>query len=316
MDENDMRVINDIYVKILRNGRRTYDSEHTITTALQLESYSTYLSEMNEKLESMVELTQKFSVECLIKATEIRETVDREEKYTDGNSKLLFAFRDTNSNLSWGDVAEIEDNTDTVLECVEAMLIKKPTDNEFKQSPVLYKTLTDIYGVKLDNEWKLPIINRIKDIPPALQWYKGDSTNPAGIYICLSDGFYAQVPMPNILDATKDFNRVGSVKCKHYTKDECLKARETLAYRRNFDIRRCPFAHQGDKYVKIGTMFRCPKFPGFGKHSSLNTDLVEVPDDDMRSILMYALSDALLGSLWFQNQEQKKGLVMTNIDIC
>jgi hypothetical protein len=316
MDERDMQVINDIYVKILRNGRKMYGSENTIAAACQLETYSTYLSEMNDKLESMVDLTQKFSVECLSKATEIREEVAINNKFDGDQSKISFAFRDKNSNLSWADATDIEDRTDAVLECVEAAIVKKPTEGEFKQGHVLYKTLTDIYGIELDHEWKLPIANRIKDIPPALQWYKGDTNNPEGIYICLSDGFYTQVPMPNILDATKDFNRTGSVKCKHYTKEACYKARETLAYRRNFDMRSCSFAHKGDKYVKIGTIFRCPKFPGFGKHSSLNADLVEIPDDDIRSILMYSLSDAMLSSLWFQNQKQKNGMVMTNIDIC
>jgi hypothetical protein len=315
MDEKDMMVINDIYVKILRNGRRMYGAEDTTETAHQLESYSTYLSEMNDKLESMVDLTQKFSVECLSKATEIRELVALNDKFDGDQLKISFAFRDKNSNLSWADATDIGDRTDSILECVDDT-VKKQTENEFKQGSVLYKTLTNIYGIELDHEWKLPIANRIKDIPSALQWYKGDSNNPEGVYICLSDGFYAQVPMPNILDATKDFNRTGSVKCKHYSKEACYNARKNLAHRRNFDMRSCPFAHQGDKYVKIGTMFRCPKFPGFGKHSSLNADLVKVPDDEIRSILMYALSDAMLGSLWFQNQKQKKGIVMTNIDIC
>jgi uncharacterized protein with HEPN domain len=316
MDEKDMRVINDIYLKILRNGRHMYGAENTIDTAHQLENYSTYLSEMNGRLESMVDLTQKFSVECLSKATEIREAIYLDDKFAGDQSKISVAFRDKNSNLSWADMTEIEDRTDVVLECVKEALDAKPKDCEFKQKNVLYKVLTNIYGIELDHEWKLPIANRIKDIPSAMQWYKGDTNNPEGVYICLSDGFYAQVPMPNILDATKDFSRTGSVKCKHYTKEACYKARESLACRRNFDMRNCPFAHQGDKYVKIGTVFRCPKFPGFGKHSSLNADLVEVPDDDMRSILMYALSDAMLGSLWFQNQKQKNGIVMTNIDIC
>jgi hypothetical protein len=316
MDEKDMQVINDIYVKILRNGMKMYDAENSIISAQQLETYSTYLSEMNDKLENMVELTQKFSIECLTKATEIREAIAIKEKCNDDHSKMLFAFRDKNSNISWADTSEIEDNKDAILKRVETILVKKPTDSEFKQSPVLYKTLNDIYGVKLDNEWKLPITNRIKDIPPAMQWYKGDTNNPEGIYICLSDGFYAQIPMPNILDATKDFNRTGSVKCKNYTKEACSRAHEILSYHRNYDIRSCQFAHQGDRYVKIGTVFRCPKFPGFGKHSSLNSDLGDLPDDDMRSILMYALSDAMLGSIWFQNKKQKNGMVMSNIDIC
>lgn len=311
-----MQTINEIYIKILRNGRRIYGSENTILAARQLETYSTYLSEMNEKLESMVDLTQKFSVECLGKATEIREAIDIDEKYAGDASKILVAFRDDNKNLSWADMSEIEDRTESVLEDVDNALTKKPDVRVFKQESVMYKALTDIYGVSLNKEWKLPITNRIKDIPPAMQWYKGDNNNPEGIYICLSDGFYAQVPMPNIMDATKDFNRTGSVRCKHYSKDACYDARENLAYRRNFDMRSCPFAHQGDQYVKIGTVFRCPKFPGFGRHDSLNEDLVNVPDDDMRSILMYALSDAMLSSMWFQNQEQKNGMVMTNIDIC
>ena len=44
-----------------------------------------------------------------------------------------------------------------------------------------------------------------------------------------------------------------------------------------------------------------------------------IPDDDIKTILMYSLSDMLLSSMWFQRQKDEdnhKSIIMTNIDIC
>ena len=101
---------------------------------------------------------------------------------------------------------------------------------------------------------------------------------------------------------------------------ECCDARTNLASKYNSTVRDCNFAHKGDKYIKLGTSFRSPHKPRFGNHNFLNDDMDSIPDDDIKTILMYALSDVLLSSMWFQKQkdddDHNSNIIFTNIDIC
>jgi hypothetical protein len=318
MDAGDMQIINDTYIRILKKGRRIYkESEHenSIEVAQKLESYSTYLNQMNEKLESILELADKYSRECLTKATEIREYVDINNRYADDPSKMVMAHREMCKGMSWSDITDIEDEKESVLKNI-SQIVKIPKNlDEYKHEPIMYKDISNIYGKDLGFNCKIPIINKLNEMPSALYWYGGDQKNPKGIYTCLSRKFYVQVPFPNVIDGTKDFNRSCSIKCKYNTVEECLKVRDDLANKYNSDVRDCNFAHFGDKYIKIGTTFRCPNIPRFGNHHFLKDDLKNLPDYDIKMLLMYSLSDILLGSLWFQNQKDTS-MVLTNIDTC
>ena len=155
-------------------------------------------------------------------------------------------------------------------------------------------------------------------MPNTFYWYNGDKKNPPGVYACLSPGFCVRVPFPDIIDATNSYNRTGSIRCKHDTQHECLKIRRDLASRYNSDVRECTFAHKNDKYIKIGTLFRCPNMPHFGTHRTLSKDLDSILDEDIKTMLMYSLSDMLLSSLWYQKKHpsKKTSLVLTDIDVC
>lgn len=318
MDGNDMQIINDTYIRILKNGRRIYketDQENYIESAQKLESYSTYLNQMNEKLESILELTNKYSRECLAKATEMREYVDINNRYSDDPSKMIIAHRELFKGMSWGDISDIEYEKECVLKNISQMVKKPKNPDDYKHNPIMYKDISTIYGKDLGFNFKIPIINKLNEMPSSLYWYEGDQKNPKGIYTCLSRKFYVQVPFPNVIDGTKDFNRTCSIKCKYNTAEECLNVRDDFANKYKSELRNCNFAHSGDKYIKIGTSFRCPNIPRFGNHSSLNYDLKNLPDCDIKMLLMYSLSDVLLGSLWFQNQKDIS-MVLTNIDTC
>lgn len=316
MDANDMKVINDIYIKILKKGRSNYNNASmNISSAQNLESYATYLGQMNGKLEELLDLTDKFAHECLTKATEIRTNVDINNKYKDNPERMFHAHKEIYSEMSWADITENEDETQRVLNSIENKVTQKNKISEYAHTPIMYKNISNLYNHDLCTKFKIPIITSLNEMPSSLYWYNGDQTNPEGIYICLSRGFYVQVPFPNVVDGTKDFSRTRSIKCKYNTEDECCKIRKDLASKYNSDIRECNFAHKGDQYIKIGTSFRCPNMPRFGNHIWLNNDLNDLPDYDVKMLLMYSLSDILLTSMWFQKQKNN-GMVLTNIDIC
>jgi len=314
-----MKLLNDIYIRILKKGRSIYDKsiDKNIENAQNLESYSEYLNQMNEKLESILDLTDKYSIECIKKATEVRQYVDFNDKYKDDPFRMLLYNKDTYSGMSWSDISDIEDKKEKLIKKVDEIIDTPSIEKDFKQNSVLYKDISCIYGKHLDLgfDCKIPIINKINEIPSALYWYKGDKTNPKGVYICISRKFYAQIPLPDIIDGTKDYNRTCSIKCKYENKEECIKVRYELAQRYNSDVRECKFAHKGEKYIRVGTSLRCPKMPYFGRKSTLSADLGNLPDYDIKMMLLNALSDLFMSNLWFQKQKNDN-LVLHDIDTC
>jgi len=317
MDKSSMELIHDVYIKLLKHGHSIYtesSNSNTIDSAQKLESYSTYLKQMNDKLKTILDLTSMYAKECNNKADEIREIIDINSRNADDPSKMFLAYKEMHKGMSWADITEIEDEKELVLKAVNKA-ITGPNKSEYSHANIMYKDLSKIYGKDIGFDCKIPIINKLNEMPSALYWYDGDQKNPQGIYTCVSRKFYVQVPFPNVVDGTKDFNRTRSIKCKYNTTDECLELRRDLATRYNYKIRDCNFAHSGDKYTKIGTSFRCPNIPRFGNHMFLKQDLENLPDCDIKMLLMYSLSDVLLSSLWFQKQKDAS-IVFTNIDTC
>ena len=311
MDSDTMVMLNNIYIKVLKTGKKICDkSENNVNlkSAQYLESYSSYLGEMNEKIKSMMELNDKYAQECLRKANEIRKNIDLDKKHTEPYALSLY------TNISWAEIAEMDDESTKIKDSV-ADAIQKPTNvNDYVHKPVMYKSLSSIYGKPIGFECKIPIINNLNEMQPSMYWFNGSDVNPPGIYTCLTKGFFIQVPFPNVIDSTQDYNRTGSIKCKYNTIKDCLDVRKELAAKFNSDLRDCKFAHKGDKFVKIGTQFRCQK-PRFGNHNYLKDDIASAQETDIKSILMYALSDVLLSSLWFQKQGDANKILI-NIDTC
>jgi hypothetical protein len=321
-----MTELNNIYVKILKEGRNQYEKserENTIKSAQELESYSTYLGEMTEKIKTLLDLTTKYAHECLERATTIRKEVDLNITHDGDPSQMFLIHKEMYKGLSWADINDREENREYILGEIND-IIERESDvikKEFIHTPILYKNLSNIYNTNIGFKFQVPIINKLNEMPSVFYWYNGDDTNPAGIYTCISRGFYVRVPFPNVVDSTKNCNKIGSIRCKNETYEECYNIRKELSIRYGSDIRECTFAHTGDKYIKIGTTFRCPHMPRFGNHGYLENDIKTVTDSDIKTILMYSLSDILLTSLWFQRQKkdnsnESSNITFNNIEIC
>jgi hypothetical protein len=334
MNSDEIILLNKIYKSVLLNGRKQYADASTNTTiksACFLESFSLYLNEMNDKLSMILNLTDKYATECLNKATEIRKDIELNGKYASDPSHMFFAHQEKYKGMSWADMSEKEDKTENILNQVKEIVQKPPEKQNYVHNLITYKTIDSVYDVNIGFPYKIPIINKLSDIPPSFYWFNGDDKHQEGIYTSLSNGFYIKVPFPNIIDATNSYDRTGSIKCKYNTYNDCLKIRTDLSNKYNTDTRECNFAHKNDKYVKIGTTFRCPSMPHFGAHTSLSRDLGTIPTGDIKTMLMYSLSDMLISSLWFQKSQIEKNntnknlenssknqtnVFMSNIDIC
>jgi hypothetical protein len=318
MDATDMKLLNSIYVKVLNNGQNVYKEccqKNNLQNAQTLESYATYLTQMNENVRFITDLTDKYVLECIEKATEIRTTIDMNNKYKDDPFNMFMAHKKMYGGVSWADLSDKEDRKDAILNSVDELVSTKIKHDDFENNHILYKNISNIYNNKIDFECKIPIINKLNEMPSCMYWYKGDKTNPEGIYICISRKFYVQVPFPDVIDGTVDFYRMNTIKCTRGSKKNCLKHKKELAIRRNVPLVACGYTHTGDAYKKVGTLYRCPNIPRFGAHNSLNNDLENLPERDLKMMLMNSLSDILLGTLWFQKQKNKN-LTIVNIDIC
>lgn len=323
MNSNEILLLNKIYKSVLLNGREKYDyasKNPNIESAIFLESFSVYLREMNNELSNILNLTNKYAIECLNKATDIRKEIDINNKYVNDPSHMFISHLEKYKGISWADLSQKDDETKNIINKVEDIIQDSPEEKKYEHKLITYKTIKNIYDIDIGFSYKIPIINKVSEIPSAFYWFRGDEKNTEGIYTSLSNGFYIKVPFPDIIDATNSYNRTGSIRCKNNTYSDCLKIRSTIANKYKTDIRECTFAHKKDKYIKIGTVVRCPSMPHFGSHTTLSRDLDKIPTDDIKTMLMYSLSDSLISSLWFQksqiNKSDNKNVIISDIDIC
>ena len=308
-----MEIINieNICKEILHNGKILYDKESDSNQYIhKIESYKIYIDQSKDKLYEMANLLNEFSNEYSKKVNELKKIKKLEKKYKSDPCPILSIHKELYKNQSWYDITINEERTNNVCNKVDRFI-----NNIYKYEPINYKKLSNIENVNLDFDLKIPIVNRLEEIPPALYWFDGDKNNNAGIYTSISKKICAKIPLPNVIDGSKDFNRACSVKCKNNTKENCYAVRKDLSDLYNSDILECNYAHNGENYTKIGTTFRCPNTPRFGNHKYLNDDLNNVSENDIKILLMYSLSDVLLSSMWFQKQK-KKGIILNNINIC
>jgi hypothetical protein len=308
-----MEIINleNICKEILYKGVVLYDSENDSSQRINdMELYKLYMDKAKDKLYEMSNLINDYSNEYLEKINELKKINKLEKKYKSDPYPILSIHKELYKSESWYDITVKEENTNKVRGEVDKFI-----NTDYKYTPITYKKLSNIDNVGLDFDLKIPIIDRLEEIPPSMYWFNGDSTYEKGIYTAISKKICIQIPLPNVVDGTKDFNRSCSVKCKNNSKEECYKIRKDLSNMYNSEIRNCNYAHTGEKYSKIGTAFRCPNTPRFGNHNYLNHDLDNTSENDIKILLMYSLSDILLSSMWFQKKKKKK-LILNNINIC
>jgi hypothetical protein len=313
MNSDDMKTLNELHIKIFKRGISIYSDsmENTISNAQNLESYALYLNNIHEKLETILHMAKKYSLDCINKATDVRKYVDVYDKYKDDPSRIILSRQEMRTKLSWSDIVNKEELQErNSKKCVTPVL-----ENDFECNPILYKNISNITGKNVGDTCKIPIVNTLNEIPSALYWFNGNKSNPKGVYICISHKFYVKIPFPDIVDGTKDFNRVRTIKCKYNNIEECIKKRNSNSNRPNSFIHKCNFAHKGEKYVRVSNVFRCPDMIHFGRHATLKEDLSNIDEYNIKMMLLNSLSDLFISNLWFQTQ-RKKTLVLTNIDTC
>jgi hypothetical protein len=303
--------IENICKEILCKGKVLYDSANKSSQYInEMESYISYMDQAKDKLYEMSNLINDFSNETLEKTNELKKINELKNKYKSDPYPILSIYKELYKTESWYDVTIKEEKANNIYNKVDSFI-----NREYKYNPINYKKISNIDNVNLDFDLKIPIVNRLEEIPPSMYWFNGDSTHKKGIYTSISKKICIQIPLPNVVDGTKDFNRSCSIKCKNNTIEECYKIRKDLSSMYNSEIRNCNYAHNGEKYSKIGTTFRCPNTPRFGNHTYLNDDLNNTSENDIKILLMYSLSDILLSSMWFQKKKKKK-LILNNINIC
>ena len=207
---------------------------------------------------------------------------------------------------SWGELSDAQEKREQIVEKTVAML-----ENMSKMAPnVVKKEFGSYEGVEIPMI-KIPIVEKFEDIPEALYAVTEDDDN--GIYLNLFGGV-VKIPFPNLLDGTKSMARAGSICCKYIDFDKCKNARENLAAKFGSPLRDCNFAHQGEQYMRIGTLFRCPDNPLLGSHETFSKDIRSCNLHDIKLLLMNSLSDLLISAIW--QYHHKKIKILKNVDIC
>lgn len=305
--------INDYFCAKFKEARLLLSGENTGAVAEKLESASTDFSIIFDNFSKMITLMDNLRAECKDKASEIRDEIELKEKYDEKkDEKFSFVFQGKYKNMSWGDITDIEDRREHIIASTEA--IEKKLSEPPEQIP--WKRIDTLDNIKLPKEISLRMISRLDNLPPALGWYSGDKTHREGIYIRLPENMFVRIPFPNVIDGTQNYTRNKTIKCKYETEDQCLENRKFLADRYSTNVRECLFAHKGDVYSKVGTNFRCPTNPRFGSHSHLKDDIEALKADDIKPVLMYALSDVLNCFLWGDFHHADDRIVFSEVEVC
>jgi hypothetical protein len=163
------------------------------------------------------------------------------------------------------------------------------------------------------NSISIPVIKHIKDLPQAFYWYEGDKTHKQGIYICLSPGFHIRIPFPSVVMKDDENYKRNSVPCKYETREACNEHKKRNSELYHSEVRNCMFVHKKEQFSKLSSIYKC-SIESFGNHSTLSSDLNYIKLSDIKRILMYALSDSLLTTIWFQNKFKDGDLLLNNID--
>ena len=187
---------------------------------------------------------------------------------------------------------------------------------EIMSTLIDYKTLDNINNVNLQgNCVDIPIISKLKYLPPTFYWFDGDSNNKEGIYCSLCEGCYINVPFPNLYDPSSKKYKNRSIQCKYYDKEKCEKNKQKIASYYGSEIKKCNFVHKGEQYNKVGNIYRC-LLERFGNHEYLGEDLEKINIVEIKQLLTNNVSDLLLILVWYQNKYQSGDLFFNNIDIC
>jgi len=287
---NEFHNLTRISKKILHKQVRK--KNHTASKKkIKLEKLALNLRTLIKNFDKMLSEAKNLLTECAEKSLELRE------------SQML-----SSKNFQF------------IHDGIKSVVFKEPLVEEkhsTKKHPVKrkIKEITEIYSIKTP-KISVPIAANLNNIGSCIFWYNGDSTNPKGLYMSPCPKLYVKIPFMNVVDGTKDYNRVGSIKCKYGTKKLCNNNKRYISEKFNASIRECTYAHIGDRYKKIGMNYRSPGMPAFGRTDTLSADAKTISYKDIKIIMMYAVSDILLCHMWAAANDIKTEVVFSDVDIC
>lgn len=306
--------IEEYFRDCFKESRNLLKKKNSADTASKLEKNVLKFSIIIDKYSNLIDLMKNLKNECRDKALEIREELELKEKFdSKENNKFRFVFQGKYKNMSWGEISDLEEKRDNIINNTKK--IEKKLCKE-KQNSIPWKNIKFMDSVKLPKELNIRMVSRLDNLPPAFGWYSGDKKHKEGVYIRLPENMFIRIPFPDTIDGTQQNSRIRTVKCKYETHEQCMENRKFLADRYETNIRDCFFAHKNDKYTKVGTNFRCPSKPRFGNHKTLNWDIENIKSNDIKIILMYALSDLFTCLIWNDYHHSNDRIIFSDIEIC
>jgi len=154
---------------------------------------------------------------------------------------------------------------------------------------------------EIDYQFKTYTVDNLTNIKPMFGYYNNpsDKINPPGLYCCIVPSVYIKVPFPELIDSTREYSRVRSIRCKYRDKNICDEQRFKMARYHNSNLRTCNFAHRGEQIIKIGYQSRCSSIPRFGDPATLLRDVKNVNLEEIKNVIMYGLNDIISSAVWF-----------------
>ena len=264
---------------------------------LQLSEYSTDTIEHgNTLITNGVMILKSIKSHCITLETLLSDCSDFVKELAEEPPKnnSIYVYKNKNNTLSYPGKSSV-----SIIDTYEEELLNKKKKKNTKIKPAVIEERVIIPD--LGYRMKLPSINNIADIPPAMYYHEPTK----GVYIRLPNNNIFRIPFPEIVDSRKDYSRRQSIRCKYKTKEECDEQRGKMATMYNSQVRMCNFAHKGDKLVKIGYQSRCPSIPNYGNLETITEDIKLLNDGDIKSLLLYGLNDIFMASLWIDYVQLK-----------
>lgn len=282
--------LNDLFSELLKRFNKVQLSLHSKNTieegnAIFQEGVSvlTTLKEYTVKLEGLLSDCQDFIKDAI---TDLNQNIKPED----------FVFHTTCGMLSYNTRSLVIDKS--LL--VNTYKLKEEKQVEEKKST---SSIERIFIKEMNTHFNVPVVKSLDNIPQMFYYFAGNANNSAGLYCCLVNNIYIRVPFPEVIDSTRDYNKIRSIRCKYKTKTCCDEQRSRMAKFHASEVRQCNFAHHGEPLVKIGYPSRCSLIPSFGNPETFINDYKIVDKKSLETIMMYGLSDLIAVALTIDNMK-------------
>lgn len=290
MDEY-LLLINNTFSDLLRQHTKLRLQKHSTQNAIKGKSIITDGKKILETLEAHTRSIKNLLAECQEFIDDIENDLSAELPEED------FVYQTKKGMLSYLGKEYIVKN-------------KKPVLTEKKHTPKPTRVRVPHIGYNM----LATAVSDFSQMKPMFYFYNNpsDHKHPIGLYCCVTEGSYVHVPFPKVIDVNKQKDRTKSVRCKYKTVEFCNEQRRKMAEYHDSCVRKCNYAHQGERLVKIGINARCPSNPQFGNSETFSSDIKHVSLQDIKQMLIYGLNDLFSASVYLDCY--KHSGVMCNLD--